>query len=244
MQRTCLGNVCFPLELAGMKRAAARQRAQELLALVGLPDKAGAYPAQLSGGQQQRIAIARALATDPKVLLCDEATSASFLHPNTTHAILELIRDINRKLGITVVLITHQMSVVEAICNRVAILDEGTVVEEGEVSAVFSSPKSAAARRLVFPQGAEEILKPLPGEHRLRAVFHGAPTTRTPLIAQMAMERQIAANILSASTQSIGDRVYGNMLLSIAGGAGQAREAAAYLQNIPDILVEEVPSHV
>ena len=99
-------------------------------------------------------------------------------------------------------------------------------------------------RRLVFPQGAEEILKPLPGEHRLRVVFHGAPTTRTPLIAQMAMERQIAANILSASTQSIGDRVYGNMLLSIAGGAGQAREAAAYLQNIPDILVEEVPSHV
>ena len=242
MQRTCLGNVCFPLELAGMKRAAARQRAQELLALVGLPDKAGAYPAQLSGGQQQRVAIARALATDPKVLLCDEATSA--LDPNTTHAILEHIRDINRKLGITVVLITHQMSVVEAICNRVAILDEGTVVEEGEVSAVFSSPKSAAARRLVFPQGAEEILKPLPGEHRLRVVFHGAPTTRTPLIAQMAMERQIAANILSASTQSIGDRVYGNMLLSIAGGAGQAREAAAYLQNIPDILVEEVPSHV
>ena len=231
MQRTCLGNVCFPLELAGMKRAAARQRAQELLALVGLPDKAGAYPAQLSGGQQQRIAIARALAT-------------SALDPNTTHAILELIRDINRKLGITVVLITHQMSVVEAICNRVAILDEGTVVEEGEVSAVFSSPKSAAARRLVFPQGAEEILKPLPGEHRLRVVFHGAPTTRTPLIAQMAMERQIAANTLSASTQSIGDRVYGNMLLSIAGGAGQAREAAAYLQNIPDILVEEVPSHV
>lgn len=241
MQRTCLGNVCFPLELAGMKRAAARQRAQELLALVGLPDKAGAYPAQLSGGQQQRIAIARALATDPKVLLCDEATSA--LDPNTTHAILELIRDINRKLGITVVLITHQMPVVEAICNRVAILDEGTVVEEGEVSAVFSSPKSAAARRLVFPQGAEEILKPLPGEHRLRVVFHGAPTTRTPLIAQMAMERQIAANILSASTQSIGDRVYGSMLLSISGGAGQTREAAAYLQGIPDILVEEVPTY-
>lgn len=242
MQRTCLRNVCFPMELGGMKKADSEKRARELLDLVGLPDKANAYPAQLSGGQQQRIAIARALATDPKVLLCDEATSA--LDPNTTHAILELIRDINRKLGITVVLITHQMSVVEAICNRVAILDEGTVVEEGEVSAVFSSPKSAAARRLVFPQGAEEILKPLPGEHRLRVVFHGAPTTRTPLIAQMAMERQIAANILSASTQSIGDRVYGNMLLSIAGGAGQAREAAAYLQNIPDIWVEEVPSHV
>lgn len=241
-QRTSLDNICFPMELAGTPKKQAREKARELLETVGLPDKADAYPVQLSGGQKQRIAIARALATDPKVLLCDEATSA--LDPNTTHAILELIRDINRKLGITVVLITHQMSVVEAICNRVAILDEGTVVEEGEVSAVFSSPKSAAARRLVFPQGAEEILKPLPGEHRLRVVFHGAPTTRTPLIAQMAMERQIAANILSASTQSIGDRVYGNMLLSIAGGAGQAREAAAYLQNIPDILVEEVPSHV
>lgn len=220
----------------------AEKIAVEELTKVGLAERIDFMPSQLSGGQQQRVAIARALATDPKVLLCDEATSA--LDPNTTHAILELIRDINRKLGITVVLITHQMSVVEAICNRVAILDEGTVVEEGEVSAVFSSPKSAAARRLVFPQGAEEILKPLPGEHRLRVVFHGAPTTRTPLIAQMAMERQIAANILSASTQSIGDRVYGNMLLSIAGGAGQAREAAAYLQNIPDILVEEVPSHV
>ena len=120
MQRTCLKNICFPLELAGVKKAEARKRARELLEIVGLPDKAEAYPAQLSGGQQQRIAIARALATDPKVLLCDEATSA--LDPNTTHAILELIRDINRKLGITVIIITHQMSVVEEICNHVAIL--------------------------------------------------------------------------------------------------------------------------
>ena len=178
MQKSVLENVCFPLYIQGKRKGEARKRALELLKIVGLEDKAKAYPAQLSGGQKQRVAIARALASDPKILLCDEATSA--LDPNTTHAILELIRDINRKLGITVVLITHQMSVVEAICNRVAILDEGTVVEEGEVSAVFSSPKSAAARRLVFPQGAEEILKPLPGEHRLRVVFHGAPTTRTP----------------------------------------------------------------
>lgn len=147
MQRTCLQNVCFPMELEGMKKADAKKRALELLEIVGLPDKAAAYPAQLSGGQQQRVAIARALATDPKVLLCDEATSA--LDPNTTHSILELIRGINKKLGITVVVITHQMSVVEEICQSVAILDGGRVAEEGRVSDVFSNPKSAAAKRLV-----------------------------------------------------------------------------------------------
>ena len=156
MQRTCLKNICFPLELAGVNKADAKKRAMELLEIVGLPDKANAYPAQLSGGQQQRIAIARALATDPKVLLCDEATSA--LDPKTTHSILELIRDINRRLGISVIIITHQMSVVEEICSRVAILDEGRVVEEGLVSEIFSSPKSKAAKRLVFPEGADEIL--------------------------------------------------------------------------------------
>ena len=138
MQRTCLKNICFPMELAGVKKAEAEKRARELLELVGLPDKANAYPAQLSGGQQQRIAIARALATDPKVLLCDEATSA--LDPKTTRQILELIKDINRKLGITVVIITHQMSVVKEVCNHVAILDDGEVAEEGLVAAVFAAP--------------------------------------------------------------------------------------------------------
>ena len=150
MQRTCLRNIMFPMELAKVPKDKAEARAREL-ELVGLPDKADAYPAQLSGGQKQRIAIARALATDPKVLLCDEATSA--LDPNTTHAILQLIQKINRELGITVVIITHQMSVVEEVCNRVAILDNGTVVEEGEVQAIFSHPTSKAARRLVYPAG-------------------------------------------------------------------------------------------
>ena len=140
MQKNCLKNICFPMELAGIPKEEAKARATELLKLVGLPDKAKAYPAQLSGGQQQRIAIARALATNPKVLLCDEATSA--LDPNTTHAILELIRDINKKLGITVIIITHQMSVVEEICSHVAILDNGEVVEEGAVGTVFASPRS------------------------------------------------------------------------------------------------------
>lgn len=151
MQRSCLKNICFPMELAGVKKADAEKRARELLEMVGLPDKANAYPAQLSGGQKQRIAIARALATNPKVLLCDEATSA--LDPNTTHAILTLIKDINKKLGITVVVITHQMSVVEEICDSVAILDGGVVVEQGEVREIFANPKTAAARRLVAPNG-------------------------------------------------------------------------------------------
>ena len=148
MQRNCLKNVCFPLELAGVKRAEAREKAMELLRLVGLQDKALAYPAQLSGGQQQRVAIARALATTPRVLLCDEATSA--LDPATTLSILDLIQDINQRLGITVVIITHQMSVVQRICRHVAILEHGRVAEQGTVSDVFTNPQSQAAKQLVF----------------------------------------------------------------------------------------------
>ena len=238
MQRNCLKNICFPLELEGMKKEDAKKRALELLEIVGLPDKAKAYPAQLSGGQQQRIAIARALATNPKVLLCDEATSA--LDPNTTHSILNLIRDINKKLGITVIIITHQMSVVEETCNQVAILDNGTVVEQGEVSTVFAHPQSAAAKRLVFPDASDEIFAPASDEHRIRVVFNGAFATNTPLITKMAMDEGIAANILAASTRCIGDKVYGNMLLGIPGGDNELERASKYLQSMPDILVEEV----
>lgn len=238
MQRNCLKNICFPLELEGMKKEDAKKRALELLEIVGLPDKAKAYPAQLSGGQQQRIAIARALATNPKVLLCDEATSA--LDPNTTHSILNLIRDINKKLGITVIIITHQMSVVEETCNRVAILDNGTVVEQGEVSTVFAHPQSAAAKRLVFPDASDEIFASASDEHRIRIVFNGAFATNTPLITKMAMDEGIAANILAASTRCIGDKVYGNMLLGIPGGDNELERASKYLQSMPDILVEEV----
>ena len=238
MQRNCLKNICFPLELEGMKKEDAKKRALELLEIVGLPDKAKAYPAQLSGGQQQRIAIARALATNPKVLLCDEATSA--LDPNTTHSILNLIRDINKKLGITVIIITHQMSVVEETCNRVAILDNGTVVEQGEVSTVFAHPQSAAAKRLVFPDASDEIFAPASDEHRIRVVFNGAFATNTPLITEMAIDEGIAANILAASTRCIGDKVYGNMLLGIPGWDSELERASKYLQSMPDILVEEV----
>ena len=242
MQRTCLKNICFPLELIGMDKDKAKKRALELLDVVGLPDKANAYPAQLSGGQQQRIAIARALATDPKVLLCDEATSA--LDPKTTHAILELIRDINERLGITVIIITHQMSVVEEICSRVAILDSGSVVEEGVVSEVFSSPKSKAAKRLVFPDGADEILEEVPGERRIRVVFSGAVASREPLIAKMAIDEQITASILGASTKSIGDKAYGNMLLGLPDDDDVVKRAISYLSSIPDVLVEEVTGDV
>ena len=238
MQRTCLKNICFPMELAGVKKADAVKRAKELLEIVGLPNKANAYPAQLSGGQKQRIAIARALASDPKVLLCDEATSA--LDPQTTHSILELIREINEKTGITVVIITHQMSVVEEICNRVAILDDGRVAEEGEVSAIFSQPKSSAARKLVFPD-SDPIGTEFHGdERRIRVVFNGAVATNAPLITRMAIDTQIVANILSASTKCIGNKMYGNMLLGVSDDPDVVQSAINYLRSAEDVWAEEV----
>ncbi len=243
MQRTCLKNVCFPLELTGMKKQEAEKRALELLDTVGLKDKALAYPAQLSGGQQQRVAIARALATEPKILLCDEATSA--LDPQTTQSILDLIRDINERLGITVIMITHQMSVVESICNSVAILDNGSVVEEGLVSEVFSHPKSDAARRLVFPEGeSTDLAFDDENSHIVRVVFNGAKATNTPLINQMALDIGIAANIAYASTRCIGNGVFGTMLLSISGGAEKVGHVIDYLQATEDVFAEEVDLNV
>lgn len=238
MQRTCLKNICFPLELARVPKSEAKKKALELLETVGLPDKANAYPAQLSGGQQQRIAIARALATNPQVLLCDEATSA--LDPKTTHSILELIKEINRKTGITVIIITHQMSVVEDVCTNVAILDNGKVVESGKVSEVFSKPQSDAAKKLVFPEGAEAVFAESGNEPRIRVVFNGAAAANIPLISQLAIDKGIAANILGASTKAIGDRAYGNILLGIPGGREQVATAIEYLSAIDDITVEEV----
>ena len=236
MQRTCLQNICFPMELAGVGRKEAQAKARQLLELVGLPDKAQAYPAQLSGGQQQRIAIARALATNPKVLLCDEATSA--LDPKTTRQILELIQDINRKLGITVVVITHQMSVVKEICTHVAILDDGEVVEDGLVSAVFSAPKSQAARHLVFPGGADAAVSDPSQERRIRLIFRSAQTTAIPMVARLAAEESIYANVISASTQKLSETVYGSMMLGIP--SNQFDKAVAFLHNVANVQVEEV----
>ena len=241
MQRNCLSNVTFPLRLTGAPRAERNQRAMELLELVGLADKAGAYPAQLSGGQQQRVAIARALATNPKILLCDEATSA--LDPNTTHSILELIRDINQKLGITVVVITHQMNVVESICKHVAVLERGRVVEQGEVSQVLSRPQSAAAKRLFFPERAGlPAQESQTGQNLIQVVFNGAQAAGTPLIARLAIETGIEANITYASTRSIGGKAYGSMLLSVADRASLPA-AISFLSQTPDVLAEEVTDH-
>ena len=243
MQRNCLKNVCFPLELAGMSKAEAKRKAFELLETVGLSDKAKAYPAQLSGGQQQRVAIARALATNPKVLLCDEATSA--VDPTTTNSILQLIRSINEKFGITVIIITHQMSVVESICKHVAILDNGEIVEQGEVAEVFSHPKTEASRRLVFPEGdSESIVVGESGQRFIRIIFNGAAATGSPLIARMAVEKGIEANIAYASTKSIGGKAYGSMLLGIEGDDTVLQTAIEYLTNIPDVLAEEVAVNV
>ena len=243
MQRTCLRNICFPLELAGVKKEKAEARARELLETVGLPDKANAYPAQLSGGQQQRIAIARALATEPKVLLCDEATSA--LDPKTTRSILDLIREINAKLGVTVIIITHSMSVVEEVCRNVAILEKGRVVETGPVSEIFAHPKSEAARKLVFPAGENasagtETLPNHAGERVIRVVFSGALAAASPMITQMAIDERIAANILGANTKCVGEQVYGNMLLGLPDDDAVVRRAITYLTRTPDVHAEEV----
>ena len=236
MQRTCLKNIALPLRLAGVGKKEAEERAMQLLETVGLPDKAGAYPAQLSGGQQQRIAIARALATEPQVLLCDEATSA--LDPKTTHAILELIRDINRKMGITVIVITHQMSVVQEICNRVAILENGRVVEEGDVAEVFSNPKAEATRNLVYPDMSDGTALSTHGAQEIRIIFNGAIAAKEPLLARMAMECGIPASILGASTRSVGDKAYGYMLLEIPGGPEELAKAVQFLGSTPDVTVQ------
>ena len=233
MQRTCLKNICFPMELAGVKKAEAEKRARELLELV-------AYPAQLSGGQQQRIAIARALATDPKVLLCDEATSA--LDPKTTRQILELIKDINRKLGITVVIITHQMSVVKEVCNHVAILDDGEVAEEGLVAAVFAAPKSPAGRRLVFPGGVDEMVSDPKAERRVRLIFRDSQTTAIPLVARLASEENIFCNIISASTQKLSEEVYGSLLIGIP--SAHFDRALKFISSVANVTAEEVDGNV
>lgn len=236
MQRNVLKNVCFPLELAGISKSEAEKRAFELLETVGLKEKARAYPAQLSGGQQQRVAIARALATNPKVLLCDEATSA--LDPKTTRSILALIKDINKQLGITVIIITHSMSVIEEICDRVAIIDGGEIAEIGEVSDIFSSPKSKAAKNLVYPEESE-YLENTKNNRILRLVFGGEYSADVPLIAQLAMKKGIAANIIMASTKTIGGNAVGSMLLSFRSDS-DLLGAKTFFNDIDKIFCEEI----
>lgn len=208
MQRTVGENVRYPLEIAGLPRRDADKRVMELLEIVGLQDRAKAYPAQLSGGQRQRVAIARALASQPEVLLSDEATSA--LDPMTTQSILNLLKDINRRLGITVILITHEMAVIRQICDRVTILDGGRIAEEGTVDEVFMHTKSEAGRRLFgnAPQVPEEE----PQGPAIRLVFDGSSVDR-PIIATAVKELGIMINILSADMKQIGGKTYGQMLI-------------------------------
>ena len=234
-QRTALDNICFPLELEGVSKAKAKSRAKELLEIVGLPDKAGAYPVQLSGGQKQRIAIARALASDPEVLLCDEATSA--LDPQTTNSILNLLQTISRERGITVILITHQMSVIEQICNRVAILDSGRVAEIGDVEQVFSNPQSAAGRRLVSPDVALPLstwVGPV-----ARIAFNGN-TSEEPIIAEVAMEKGIKLSILGADTRNVDGKAFGTMLVSLPEDAAKKQEVLDYLNHFEGVTAEVI----
>ena len=240
MQRTVLKNVCFPMELSGTPAAQARKRALELLDLVGLREKADAYPSQLSGGQKQRVAIARALATAPKVLLCDEATSA--LDPTTTASILALLKDLNEKLGVTVVVITHQMSVIEEICSRVAILDGGVVAAQGKVEDIFSNPHTDAARRLVYPGGVSLEQYPA-GTHAVRVAFNGG-TAYQPLIASLAIDLGVKVNILGADTRNIEGRAFGTMLLGLPDDPNEAAKALSYIRAQPNVSAEEVEYHV
>ena len=224
MQRTVGENVRYPLEIAGLPRREADKRVMELLEIVGLQDRAKAYPAQLSGGQRQRVAIARALASQPEVLLSDEATSA--LDPMTTQAILNLLKDINRRLGITVILITHEMAVIRQICDRVTILDGGRIAEEGTVDEVFMHTKSEAGRRLFgnAPQVPEEE----PQGPTIRLVFDGSSVDR-PIIATAVKELGIMINILSADMKQIGGKTYGQMLIRMPDDEETSRKLADFL---------------
>ncbi len=238
MQRTCLKNICFPMEIAGLPAAEAKKRALELLDIVGLPDKADAYPAQLSGGQKQRVAIARALASDPKVLLCDEATSA--LDPATPRSILRLIQDINQRLGITVIIITHEMAVVEEICTHVAILEHGAMVESGTVEEVFSNPQTEAGRRLVYPEGVH--IDQFPVAHVVRIAFNGG-SSYEPLIASLAIDCGVKVNILGADTRNVGGKAFGSMLLGLPEDKAESAKAMSYLRSQQNVTVEEVSDY-
>ena len=209
-QRNAIRNVCYPMEVARVPRRDAEKRAKELLELVGLSDRMKSYPSQLSGGQKQRVAIARALAMNPKVLLCDEATSA--LDPNTTRQILDLLKKINQELGVTIVVITHEMKVIETICNRVAVLDQSHVVEEGMVRDVFIHPQSRIARQLIMP--AQENPTALSDSNCLRIVFDGY-SAYEPVISNLALECRAAVNILFANTRVVDGKTIGQMLLQL-----------------------------
>ena len=233
-QRTVLRNVLYPLELTREDRRTARTRAMQLLELVGLADRASAYPAQLSGGQKQRVAIARALATNPHYLLCDEATSA--LDPTTTDSILALLQTINRTLGVTVVVITHEMAVVDRICHRVAVIDNSRIVEMGAVDAIFANPRSAIARELILPH--VKVAATVRGGAHVRLAFNGESTYK-PLVSALILETGVPVSILFADTRDIGGKTYGQILLELPGEDRLAQRVTAWLDaNFPSYSLE------
>ncbi|MBO4651557.1 MAG: ATP-binding cassette domain-containing protein [Clostridiales bacterium] len=210
LQRTVRQNVEQPLRIAGVKRKERKEIARKMLETVDLLDKENVYPSRLSGGQKQRVAIARALASDPKVLLCDEATSA--LDPKITGEILDLLLKINKERGLTIIIITHEMSVVEKICNRVAIIDEGNLVEVGDVTEVFRDPQSTAAKKLVYPSNPFDAASE--DGRLIRIAFDGLSSSE-PFIANLVKETGQTVNILSANTKSVGGIGYGQMIIEL-----------------------------
>jgi len=242
MQKNSIDNICFPLRIQGVPKKEARAKAKELLETVGLSDKAKAYPSQLSGGQKQRVAIARALACDPRILLCDEATSA--LDPQTTESILELLKEINQHLGLTIVVITHQMSVIQKICNKVAIIENGHLVENGDVVEIFNHPKSRAARELILRdvQGSGTGTAPEVEEIRtgkkIRIVF-SENSAFEPVISNMILKFGQPVNILGANTRNVGGVAKGEMLLQLPSDRSVALEMEDYLRE-RGLEIEEV----
>lgn len=225
-QRTVLKNVLFPAEVAGINKKVAKEKALKLLELVGLLNKKDAYPATLSGGEKQRVAIARALMLDPKVLLSDEATSA--LDPNTTQAILELLKKINKELGVTIIIITHEMKVIDQICNKVAIIDKSHIQEIGEVSDVFSNPQSEIGKELILPN--VQILERIISDRKIKITFD-SKSTYEPVVANMILECGFAVNILRADVNEKNGEVYGEMVLQIPEDEKQYKKIIAYLNN-------------
>ena len=222
-QRTVLKNVCYPLEITRTPKKAAEEKARRLLDVVGLADKENAYPSQLSGGQKQRVAIARALATDPKVLLCDEATSA--LDPNTTRSILDLLKEINRTMGVTIIVITHEMKVIESICNKVAVLDKSKIAECGPVRELFLAPRSRIGRELILPRDDSQYPQ---GERMLRIAFDGRSASE-PILSDLILKCGAEVNILSANTKTIEGAMYGQMVLQLPADAAAAERVKEYL---------------
>ncbi|MBS5335098.1 MAG: ABC transporter [Clostridiales bacterium] len=225
-QRTALGNICYPLEIAGVDKKKAKEKARKLLDIVGLSEKENAYPVQLSGGQKQRIAIARALATDPKVLLCDEATSA--LDPTTTASILNLLKEINKTMGVTIIIITHEMKVIEQICNKVAVIDNSNIVEEGLVKDVFTAPKSHIAKQLILPKN--EGVPEADGFRCLRLVFDGTSAFE-PIISALSRQCSVDVNILGANTKNIEGVAYGQMLIQMPEDEQKVADIKAFLDS-------------